>query len=87
MTRRRALELAILAAAEDTCEPRLCEAAERFDRAEEACERVRRYITIRRQHADVPPSWIDLDNLWTYVQAIPGMADETPADLAEEVTL
>lgn len=85
MTRRPVLLNAIRMIAEDYDDPDCWEAYHRLDAAEEACERVRRYIIIRRQHAAVPPSWPDLDVLAGFVAAIPGLTDETPEPTDEEV--
>ena len=54
------------------------EAIERLEAAEVACEHVRRYIQIRRGHDTVAPSWVDLDIVFDYVRAIPGLLDTTP---------
>ena len=85
MMRRAVLLNALRMIAEDYDDSDMWEAYHRLEAAEDACEKVRRYITIRRGHADVPPSWPDLDVLAGFVAAIPGLTDETPAPGEEEV--
>lgn len=88
MTRLFRLVTELRRLGEDLHSPECWEAADRLERAEWACNAVRRYIAIRQGMADVAPSWPDLRALGQYVADVPPAMTETqdpPAEAAQEV--
>ena len=85
MTRRGRLIAELQRIAEDYRLPECWEAADRLERAEEACDRVRRYVAIRREH-ELDPGWPDLAAVLSYVADVPNWdAESQDAEVAEEV--
>jgi len=85
MTRRARLVLELQRIAEDYRLSECWEAADRLERAEEACDRVRRYVAIRREHGTVAPGWPDLAAVLSYVEDVPAWDAETQPPEAQEV--
>jgi len=83
MTRRARLVLELQRIAEDYRLPECWEAADRLERAEEAADRVKRYVAIRREHDNVAPGWPDLAAVLSYVEDVPAWDAETKDTPAE----
>ena len=86
MTRRFRLTGHLEQAAMEHDDPLLLEAAERLERAEAACDRVREYLRIRGELSqDIGPGWSDLDAIGSFVRGLPEMGTESEAAEAQEV--
>ena len=88
MTRRFRLTGHLEVAAMEHDDPLLLEAAERLERAEGACDRVRNYLRIRKEVEGtfaLGPSWSDLDAIGSFVTGLPEMGTESEVAEVQEV--